>query len=58
VLNMIAPDGSTLIAVQSETTSAYAVAVDLPPGSFEIVTVSASAQQGGLVRVPYRGAGG
>ena len=55
-LNILCPDGTTYTAVQIETTSAYASAVDLPPGTYEIVVVSVSAQQGGLVRVPYRAA--
>jgi len=55
-LNMLCPDGSTYTPVQAETTSAYATVVNLPPGTYEIVVSSASAQQGGLVRVPYRAA--
>ena len=57
VLNILYPDGSTYGAVNSQTTSAYAVAVDLPPGTYEIVVVSAGAQQGGLVKAPYRPVG-
>ncbi len=53
-LNILGPDGSTYIAVQAETTSAYFQQVYLPPGTYKIVVVSASAQQGGLVKVPTR----
>lgn len=56
VLNVQAAPGGLFVAVSSQTTSAYATAVDLPPGTYEIVVVSASAQQGGLVRIPYRAA--
>jgi hypothetical protein len=56
VLNILCPDGSTFTPVSSQTTTAYAAMVDLPPGSYEIVVVSAGAQQGGLVRIPYRAA--
>lgn len=55
-LNILCPDGSTFSPVSIQTTSAYSSAVDLPAGSYEIVVVSAGAQQGGLVRVPYRAA--
>ena len=54
VLNVLMPDGSTYSPAYSETTSAFFQMVDLPPGTYEIVVVSASAQQGGLVKVPYR----
>lgn len=53
VLNILAPDGTTYTPVNSQTTSAFATAVDLPPGTYEIVVVSVSAVQGGLVKVPY-----
>ena len=56
ILNILGPDGSTFLPVNAQTTSGYAVAVDLPAGTYEIVVVSVSAQQGGLVRVPYRAA--
>jgi hypothetical protein len=52
--NLLMPDGSTYQAVYSGTTSAYTQVADLPPGTYEIVIVSASAQQGGLVKIPYR----
>lgn len=54
VLNVLCPDGSTYTPAYSETTSAYFQQVYLPPGTYEIVVVSASAQQGGLVKVPTR----
>jgi hypothetical protein len=56
-LNMLLPDGSTYIAVGTSTTfstSAGSAPIDLPPGTYEIVVVSASAVAGGLVKIPYR----
>jgi hypothetical protein len=53
VLSILLPDGSTYVAVQSETTSAFNVVLDLPPGSYEIVVVSAGAQSGGCIKIPY-----
>lgn len=52
-LNMLLPDGTSYQAVDSETTSAFSKSIDLPAGSFEIVTVSSTAVQGGIVAVPY-----
>jgi hypothetical protein len=53
VLQMLDPAGN-YIAVQSETTSAFYVAVSLCRGQYEIVTVSASPIAGGLAPIPYR----
>ena len=54
-LNILYPDGTTYgIATTAQTTSAFAIAVDLPAGTYEIVVVSAGAQQGGLVKIPYQ----
>ena len=53
VLSILCPDGSTYNAVDSETTSAFAKALDLPPGSYEIVTTSSTAVQGACVKIPY-----
>jgi hypothetical protein len=53
VLNIICPDGSTAVPVNSQTTSAFAAMVDLPPGEFNIVVTTSAAVTGGLVRVPY-----
>lgn len=54
VLSILGPDGSTYIPWDSETTSAFAKALDLPPGTYKIVTTSSTAVQGGVVKVPYR----
>ena len=53
VLSMLYPDGVTYAAIDSETTAAFGKVYDLPPGSYEIVTTSATAVQGGLVQIPY-----
>lgn len=53
VLNILMPDGSTYSPVQSETTSAFYVMVDLPPGTYDIVVVTSTAVQGGVVKIPY-----
>ena len=53
VLQMLDPAGN-FITVQSETTSAFYVAVSLCRGMYQIVTISASAIAGGLAPIPYR----
>ena len=53
VLNILMPDGTTYSPVDSETTTAFAKVVDLPPGTYDIVVVSVSAVQGGVVKIPY-----
>lgn len=53
VLSMLLPDNTTYQAVDSETTALFGKGLDLPPGSYEIVTVSVTAVQGGLVKIPY-----
>lgn len=53
VLSMLLPDNATYQAVDSETTALFGKMLDLPPGSYEIVTTSATAVQGGLIKIPY-----
>lgn len=51
-VSILGPDGSTFLPVNSQTTSAVVQVLSLPPGSYEIITVSASGIQGFLERVP------
>ena len=53
VLSVLAPDGSTYIAVDSETTSAFYKMYDLIPGTYQIVVTTSSAVSGGVQKVPY-----
>lgn len=53
VLSQLLPDNSTYQAVDSETTTLFGKVLDLPPGTYKIVTTSATAVQGGLVKIPY-----
>jgi hypothetical protein len=52
-LQVLGPDGSTYLAVNAQTTSAVSQALDLPPGTYEIVCVATGALMGFLQKVPY-----
>ena len=52
-LSVLGPDGSTFLAVNAQTTSAVSVALDLPPGTYEITFVATGALMGFLQKVPY-----
>jgi hypothetical protein len=53
VLQVLDPAGN-YIPVNSQTTSAFYQAVSLCRGTYEVITVSASAISGFVVPVPYR----
>jgi hypothetical protein len=55
-LNQLQPDGTTLIAAAAPITASGSVIVDLPPGTYQITIVTATAVVGAVVRVPYRAA--
>lgn len=55
-LQALMPDGSTYINIASPLTADGAQLVDLPPGSYKLDIVTATAVQASLVRVPFRAA--
>ncbi len=53
VLSLLSPDGSTYIAVDSETTAAFYKVLDLVPGTYKIVVTTATVAAGGIQKIPY-----
>jgi hypothetical protein len=55
-LNQLQNDGSTLIPAAVAITAAGSEVVDLPPGTYQVTIVTATAVVGAVVRVPFRAA--
>ena len=56
-LGILLPDGSTYktgVATQITATTGFQTGLDLPPGSYEIVIASFTANYLALTQIPYR----
>lgn len=53
VLSVLSPDGSTYIAVDSETTAAFYKVLDLVPGTYKVVATTVTVAAGGVQKIPY-----
>lgn len=56
-LKSLMPDGSTYVTVLAAVFSADSAKIlDLAPGTYKVVITTATAVQGAVARIPYRGA--